>query len=215
MATGKRHVRRLAAIAAIGLVLVALVAGRTALFRAAGWTLVAEDPIQPADVIVVAIDAGEAGVLEAADLVAAGVSRSVALFAAAPDALDREFARRGVPREDETQHLASLLAALGVRGVEPIPMAVAGTEDEGVVLPRWCAQHGFATVLIVSNADHSRRIRRVLHRAMNGGDTRVIVRRSRYSLFDPDCWWRSRDGVRRGIVELEKLLFDVVRHPIS
>ena len=138
-----------------------------------------------------------------------------ALLAAAPDAIDREFARRGILQEKEAQRLTRLLSALGVGRIELIPEPVAGTEDEGVILPRWFAQHRFATVLIVSDADHSRRLRRVLHRAMNGGTTRVVVRRSRYSLFDPDCWWRSRETARVGIVELEKLLLDVVRHPIS
>ena len=50
---------------------------------------------------------------------------------------------------------------------------------------------------------------------MRGQATRVDVRASRYSRFDPDRWWSTREGARTGIVELQKLLFDVVRHPIS
>jgi hypothetical protein len=38
---------------------------------------------------------------------------------------------------------------------------------------------------------------------------------ARYSDFDPDRWWGSRGGIRIEIEELEKLLLDVVRHPIS
>jgi hypothetical protein len=43
----------------------------------------------------------------------------------------------------------------------------------------------------------------------------VIVRPARYSQFDPDGWWDTRGGLRTGIVEIQKLVLDVVRHPIS
>jgi hypothetical protein len=36
-----------------------------------------------------------------------------------------------------------------------------------------------------------------------------------YSEFDPDRWWQTRDGARIGLVELQKLLLDLARHPIS
>jgi hypothetical protein len=37
----------------------------------------------------------------------------------------------------------------------------------------------------------------------------------RYSSFDPDLWWKTRSGVRTEIVELQKLVLEVVLHPIS
>jgi hypothetical protein len=43
----------------------------------------------------------------------------------------------------------------------------------------------------------------------------VIVRSTRYDPFDPDRWWQTRDGVRTELIELEKLLVEVVRHPLS
>jgi hypothetical protein len=38
---------------------------------------------------------------------------------------------------------------------------------------------------------------------------------ARFPDFNPDLWWGSRGGVRLEIEELEKLLLDIVRHPIS
>jgi hypothetical protein len=70
-------------------------------------------------------------------------------------------------------------------------------------------------IIVVTSSDHSRRLQRVLRRAMKGRGTRVIVRRSRYSEFDPDRWWQTRSGTRSEIIEFEKLLIDVVRHPFS
>ncbi len=207
--------RFVAALIVVFGVAVLLTMGRTRLLQAAGWALVAEQPTREADAVVVAIDAGGAGVLEAADLVHAGVSHRVAVFADPPDEVDREFARRGVPLEDTTARLMRQLEALGVSDVERIPRAVAGTEEEAEVLPAWCERHGYRSVLLVTNPDHSRRLQRVLRRAMRGHDIQVAVRYARHSVFDPNDWWQTRGGVRTAVVESEKLLLDALRHPLS
>jgi uncharacterized SAM-binding protein YcdF (DUF218 family) len=206
--------RIVAAIAILGVVLAALLAGRHTILRAAGWMLVADDPIQPADVIVLAIDSGGAGVLEAADLVRNGISRRVALFGDSADEITREFARRGIQNESKAAREIRQLRAMGVEQVEQIA-DVAGTENEGVVLPAWCDEQRLRSVVVVASADHSRRLRRVLHRAMKGRQTVVMVHRARHSDFDPERWWRKRSGIRTEIIELEKLLLDVMRHPLQ
>jgi hypothetical protein len=68
-------------------------------------------------------------------------------------------------------------------------------------------------MLMVTSADHSYRVRRILERAMRGSGIDITVRSSRYSKFDPDGWWHSRVGVRTELVEAEKLLLDLVTHP--
>ena len=82
-------------------------------------------------------------------------------------------------------------------------------------LPPWCDQHQFRSIVFVAARDHSRRLRRVLDRVMKGHPTRVTVQPARYSKFDPDRWWKTRGGVRTEIVELQKLVLDVVLHPLS
>jgi hypothetical protein len=195
---------------------VAVPAVRTPILRAAGGALVVDDALGPADIIVVASAAAGAGVLEAADLVHGGVAPRVAVFEDPPDSVvDREFLRRGVSYEDQAARSVRQLKGLGVQTIEEIPRAVTGTEDEGRVLPGWCDEHRFRSVVVVTTSDHSRRLRRLLGRSMKGHQTTVTVRRSRYSQFDPDLWWNTREGIRTEIVELQKLLFDVARHPIS
>jgi hypothetical protein len=210
---------RWALVALVCLLVGAAAAGvpviRRPILRAAGRALVVNEPVEPADIIVVTVDANSAGVLEAADLVHSGIATRVAVFADPPDAVDREFIRRGIPYEDMAARSVRQLRSLGVSTIEQIPRAVAGTEDEGLILPGWCDQHRFGSVVVVSAPDHTRRLRRVLHRSMEGRRTRVTVRSTRYSQFDPDRWWQTRAGVRIEIVELEKLLLDLVRHPIS
>jgi hypothetical protein len=188
---------------------------RTTILKAAGRALIVDDSVEPADVIVVAIDADGAGVLEAADLVHRGIAERVAVFSDPPDAVNREFVRRGGWYEDDAARSVRQLRSLGVETVERIPTAVAGTEDEGSVLPAWCVRQRCRSIVVVTSADHSRRLRRVLHRAMKGQSTRVMIRSARNSQFHPDRWWNRRAGIRTEVLELQKLLLDIVRHPIS
>ena len=215
-----RRPRRSRIVAAIVLLMIASVVLiptlRRPTLRAAGWALVVDDPIGPSDVIVVAVDAADgAGVLEAADLVHAGVATGVGIFVEPANRADREFIHRGIPYEDTVDRLARQLRSLGVMTIEQIPGSVTGTETEAQVLLAWCAHRQYRSVVVVSNADHSRRLRRVFRRSMRGHGLTVSVRSARYSTFDPDRWWATRGGIRIEIVEFQKLLLDVVRHPIS
>jgi hypothetical protein len=205
----------LVVVALVAAIVVAIPSVRKPVLRAAGWALVVNEPIAPANIIVVSFDSGGAGALEAADLVQSGIASRVAVFSDPPSFEDHEFIRRGLPYEDAAARQIRQLKSLGVMDVVQIPRTVAGTEAEGQVLPPWCDQHQFRSIVFVTTSDHSRRMRRVLDRAMKGHPTRVTVRPTRYSHFDPDRWWETRDGVRTEITELQKLVLDAVLHPLS
>ena len=198
----------------LGLLLAAVPAARERVLRWAGSLLVTEEPLQAADVIVVTIDAGGAGVLEAADLVHSGFSSRVAVFARPLDGAAREFIRRGIAYEDATAREIKLLHSLGVEHVERIG-EVEGSQDEGASLPDWCARHQLRSVIVVSSSEHSHRLRRVLRRAEKQSGTHFTIRPARYSDFDRARWWWTRDGIRMEIIEFEKLLLDYVSHPVS
>jgi hypothetical protein len=187
---------------------------REPVLRAAGWALVASNPVEPADIIVLTLDSAGAGALEAADLVHNGVAKRVAVFEDPPSGEDFEFIRRGLPYENASARQIRQLASLGVTDVVRISK-IDGTESEGRVLPQWSDAQGLRSIVVVGARDHSRRLQRVLDRAMQGRPTRVSVQASRYSNFDPDRWWQTRSGVRTEIIELQKLLLDFVLHPLS
>ena len=205
----------LVVVALAAATIVAVPSVREPVLRAAGWALVVNEPVAPADIIVVSLDSGGAGALEAADLVQSGIATRVAVFTDPPSGEDHEFIRRGLPYEDAGARQIRQLRWLGVTDVVQIPRTDVGTEGEGQVLPPWCDQHQFRSIVFVAARDHSRRLRRVLDRVMKGHPTRVTVQPARYSSFDPDRWWETRDGIRTEIVELQKLVLDVVLHPIS
>jgi hypothetical protein len=205
----------LVVVALAAVAIVAIPSVREPVLRAAGWTLVVNEPVAPADIIVVSLDSDGAGALEAADLVQSGIATRVAVFSDPPSGADHEFIRRGLPYEDASARQIRQLKWLGVTDVVQIPRTNAGTEGEGQVLPPWCDQHQFRSIVLVTTSDHSRRFRRVLDRVMKGHATRVTVQPARYSSFDPDRWWETRGGVRTELIELQKLMLDVVLHPLS
>jgi hypothetical protein len=188
---------------------------RERILRAAGWAIVISEPLVPADVIVVSLNSDGAGALEAADLVQSGIANRVAVFMDQPTGESREFTRRGLSQEGPSARQMRQLKSLGVADVVQIPRADVGTESEGRVLAAWCEEHQLRSIVFVAARDHSRRLRRVLHRFMKNGPTLVVVRPARYSNFDPDRWWKTRGSVRTEIIELQKLLLDIVLHPLS
>jgi hypothetical protein len=187
---------------------------REPVLRAAGWALVANDPVTSADIIVVSLDSGGAGALETADLVQSGVSTRAAVFLDPPSEEQDEFIRRGLPHEGDAAKQIRELNSLGVTDIVRIS-PVDGTEEEVKALPPWCDEHKLQSIVFVAHSDHTRRLRKVLDRIMKGHATRVMVKPSRYTNFDPDEWWETRGGIRTEIVELQKLLFEIVLHPMS
>src|SRR2546425_10139722 len=84
-------------VVALAAAIVAVPSVREPVLRTAGWALVVNEPVAPADIIVVSLDSGGAGALEAADLVQSGIATGGAGFADPPSGEDHEFMCRGLP----------------------------------------------------------------------------------------------------------------------
>jgi hypothetical protein len=202
----------------IVLCLIAIVAVtplRVVPLRWAGRALVSVDPLVRADIAIVPEWTGAAGALEVADLIKSGMVGRVGVLGIPVTTEEQEFRRRGVSFEDDADKLMHQMISLGVANPERLPTSAEGTEDEGHELADWCKANPVREMMIISRPDHSRRLRRVLRRSMWQCGANVSVRTPRYSQFDPDHWFETRWGLRIGLVELEKLLLDVVRHPFS
>jgi hypothetical protein len=84
--------------------IVAVPSVRISILRAAGWALVVNEHVKPADIVVLLLESDGGGVsFEAADLVQSGIAPQVAVFTDPPDEVDREFIRRGLPYEEQAQ----------------------------------------------------------------------------------------------------------------
>jgi hypothetical protein len=67
--------------------------------------------------------------------------------------------------------------------------------------------------VVVIGAAHSRRYRRALMRVWPVEVTAPRVIYPRRTAFHANDWWHSRRTLRDGLFELQKLLWDCIRHP--
>jgi hypothetical protein len=183
--------------------------------RAVGEAPVVDEPVRNADVIVIAADALDEGVVEAATLVHNGTAPRVAVFrigrGAALDGSTQRLAWRG-----PTARVIAALNRYEVPVVEQIPAPVTGTSDSIPALFAWCRERGFHTVVLITTSDHSRRVRRVLDRAFGDSrEVRVSVHVARSSIFRPDDWWMHGAAIYKAMMEIPKLVVDVLIHPRS
>jgi hypothetical protein len=74
-----RRAAILVVLISVAAAITAVPSAREPVLRAAGWALVVNEPLAPADVIAVSADSEGAGTLEAADLVKSGIATRVAV----------------------------------------------------------------------------------------------------------------------------------------
>jgi uncharacterized SAM-binding protein YcdF (DUF218 family) len=197
---------------------VALPPVRGAVLASAGDALVVDATLAGADVAVLPTEVGSAGELEIVRLVEEiGIRRVLVISAAPPEILAAEYARRNVHPIDRAELSRQVLIHLGVEPgrIEVLRVGQGGTNGESGAVVQWCENNGLRRAVIVSSRHHSRRLTRVLRRTVGGRSVAVSVWPTRYDGFDPSNWWEHRDSLRVGIVELQKLLLDVILHPIS
>jgi len=183
---------------------------RHAILRGLGDLLVVTDPVQPADVGVMT-ESGDGGEIEVSQLYHQGVIPRVLVLAPAPTAVDQEYVKLGVHREDL---VLTTLRQLGVpdTAVTRVEAGEGGTTESTQVLAGWLRVHP-GRVLIIVSPTHARRYRRTLMRVWPDGVPTPRVTVPHVNLFHVEDWWRSRRTLREGLFELQKLAWDYVSHP--
>jgi len=197
----RRHLPRLAALAAIVLILVAVAAPRL------GAWLVVEDPLQKADAIFVLGGTMFERPLEAVDLYHAGWAPRILLFRQMPDAGEEPLIERGVTFLREIDIQVDVLVKLGVprSGIEIRPPQNS-TRDEADDLLAAVVANRWTRVIVVTSKQHTRRARLVMNRRLAGTGAHVMLRASRYDRSDVDGWWRNRSTLRFTLFETQRLI---------
>lgn len=197
----KRILVRLAAVAALLLVLVAVAAPRL------GAWLVVEDPLQKADAIFVLGGTMFERPLEAVDLYHEGWAPRMLLMRQIADDGEVELQRRGVQYHREIDVQVDVLTRLGV------PLAAIeilgeqdSTKDEADALRDIVVARNWSRVIVVTSKQHTRRARLVMNRRVATTGGQVILRASRYDLTATDGWWRQRGTLRFTLFETQRLI---------
>lgn len=207
-------VTRRISIAGSSVLVGALVVGlaSNSILESLGNLIVAHDSIQPAELVIITPESGKSGELEAADLFRSKVVARVAILVPTPTLADREFERRGVQLNCGP---IQRLIQLGVPrlSILTIPAGEGGTTESSDAISSWFRNRLANRILVVVSPTHGTRFRRALRRTWASSNPLPAVCIARFDSFRPNDWWRSRTTLREGIVELEKLTLDYIRHP--
>jgi uncharacterized SAM-binding protein YcdF (DUF218 family) len=197
----KRFLIRLAAFAALFLILAALAAPRL------GAWLVVEDPLQKADAIFVLGGTMFERPLEAVDLYHEGWAPRILLMRQIADDGELELQRRGIPFQREIDVQTDVLNKLGIP-VSAIDILGEqdSTRDEAITLLRVVREKQWTRVIVVTSKQHTRRARMTMNRRLAGSGAQAVVRASRYDLSDVDAWWRNRSTLRFTLFETQRLI---------
>ena len=197
--------RWLAVLAAAALILFVLF---VPLLGFAGRQMVQVDPPERSDAMLVLASSLDR-IIEAADLYQQGYAPVILLTQTYPNASEQYLLDRGIDVERNEERRERVLEALGVPGdsIMILPGLVDSTADEARVFADWSKGRSIASVMIVTSVYHTGRTRLTFERTLDGTPIVVRVHPSSLVRFDPDAWWRSRDTLRTGIIEFQKLVY--------
>ena len=200
--------RSVRVLAVAGLLAASLYVFSTPVLTFVGRRLVHADPLQRADVMIVLASAMDR-VVEAADLYRAGYAPLVVLTTEPRDPADQFLLDRDIPVETNEQRRKRVLEALGVppQAIVLLPDVVQSTMDEARLFARWSEGRSIGSVLIVTSPFHTARSRLTFRRVLGDATIDVRVYPSTLARFRAESWWRSRDTLRDGIFETQKLLY--------
>jgi len=161
---------------------------RVPILQAAGRFWIVDDSPGPADAIMILGDDNFQGdrATRAAELfrahwaprvVASG--RPLRPYISVPDLMRRDLEQRGVPDS----------------AIVSYPRPVANTREEAEGLRKLAIERGWRHVLIVTSTYHTRRTHFIFARVWpKEYEFRVISAHD--SEYDPDSWWRTREGLK-------------------
>ena len=166
-----------------------------AAFRGAGGWLVREDPIAPAEVIVVLSGGMPYRAERAAALYRGGYAPEV--WVTFPESPAADLHALGISFVGEEEYDRQILLKRGVpeNAVRILPDAIIDTEQEVVEIAREMHRTGKSRAIIVTSPEHTRRVR-ALWRTLAGNDLKLTVRAAFEEPYDARHWWRnSRDAL--------------------
>jgi uncharacterized SAM-binding protein YcdF (DUF218 family) len=175
------------------LILAGLYLLRGPILRTVGGWYVVDEPLQPADAIVVLGDdnylaerAARAAELYhqkwAPRIVASG--RHLRPYATITQLMQKDLADRGVP----------------AAAIVPLPSTATNTLQEARVVRDLARREQWTRLLVVTSNFHTRRTRFIYSRVFSP-PIEVRVAAARDSAFDPERWWQTRSGLRALFME--------------
>ena len=175
----------------------------------AGHFLIIDEPLEPADAILVMAGPRTVRWIEGVELYREGVAPNIIISPGIVEQTEIELRRRGIDFPAEADLVKNAMVQLGVpeTALTIIPATwMDNTADEALATEQLALQRGWTSIIVVTSKYHTRRTRFAFRREFSDTGIRVQVRGSRYDGAKPDGWWRSRSDLRYVISELQKLV---------
>lgn len=160
------------------------------------------------DVVVVPSAMIPTRALGAADLMLTSRAERVILFREdLPPAFD-ELEKLGVDFSESHEINREVLLSQGIEEgrVEVLPEEVDSTWREAEEFRQYVDRHPLESIVIVTSVYHSYRTYLNFEKALEGTGVEIYSVPTSYGEFDPDDWWKDRDGVKTLYVELANLV---------
>ena len=160
------------------------------------------------DVVVVPSGSIPARVLGAADLILESRAERAILFREdLPPAFD-ELEKLGVDFSESYEINREVLLSQGIEEgrVEVLPKEVESTWREAQEFRQYVDRHPLDSLVIVTSVYHSYRTYLNFEKALEGTGVEIYSVPTSYGEFDPNDWWKDRDGVKTLYVELANLV---------
>jgi uncharacterized SAM-binding protein YcdF (DUF218 family) len=195
--------RRLAVLLLATLVGAALYTQRAPLMEAAAHFLIVQDPIEPADIIIV-LSGGQRDerVRQAAELFHARQAPRVLLSGGeeqvglvTPELLRRQARQHRIPESALLYERESTSTAEQARYLRPI-----------------LEQRGFRRAIVVTSSYHTRRTRYLFRKAFAESPVEIRVYPVQKDFFSPVRWWTRDRDTEEFVLEYIKLALAVARY---
>ncbi len=162
-----------------------------------GNLIVSDDPLEPADLIVVLMGIREVRIFEAADLYHEGYAPEILMV--------KDY------NSDEADYNQKAAINRGVPAGRIIILEgnAYSTEQEALYVTEYLKERGdVSSIILVTSRFHTARAKRIFSREFRVLDrnVKVISRPSRYDNFDPETWWREDEDKRQVVLEYLKML---------
>jgi len=180
------------------------------LFTHLGGYLVRDDRLQKSDIIVVLMGSIPDRILQAVDIYNAEYATQILM-------VNNKIPGYELLKEQDVKmpndsDLAKLVGVqLGVKESDFIilPGEAASTQDEAVIVSEYLRnQPSIHSIIIVSSLYQSKRASAIFARSLEPleRDIRIVSCPSKYSGFNSNNWWKSREDIENVVMEYIKLV---------
>jgi len=156
-----------------------------------GRWLVREDPVRQSDAIAVLTGNFPARAIEAADLYRDGYANEIWLTHPGPRTKSAGLNVAQIPTEDVFNY--DVLRSMGVPAgaIHILDTPIVNTADELNVIDSTLKETGEASVIVVTNKAHTRRVHSIWTK-YHSGEGEMIVHAVADDQFSPSSWWKSQ-----------------------